>query len=170
MPYDKMTELWQFQKLIYCFNWWRHRWRHELLINSLHSYSSSPLYQQNIIYMATVPLLREIVRTNILTNRQTPKKHKHTGWKHYQVAIADNEYTSLQAFNSYKRTCTHTIMNFRQSQVIVTEWESVALQLELSIKQMLSLKQHQTIWMKSSLMISPIHSSNIRILLNILLS
>ena len=79
--------------------------------------------------MATV-FLREIVRENLLTNRQTPKKHKHTGWKHYHVAITGDEYTSLQAFNSHKQTCTHTIMNFKQSQVIVPEWDSVPLQLE----------------------------------------
>ena len=77
--------------------------------------------------MATV-FLREIVRKNILTN--TPK-HKHTGWNYYHIAIAGDEYTSLQAFNSHKRTCTHTTMNFKQSQVIVTEWDSVPLQLEM---------------------------------------
>ena len=61
------------------------------------------MYLQNIVCVAPV-LHSKIVRTNIMTNiDRQPHTNKHTGWKHYHLAIAgDKKNVVISFINEYR--------------------------------------------------------------------
>ena len=50
-----LIEIYQFKNFTYFETWWRHRWRHECVKQTLHNQTSLIMYMQNIVCVAPVP-------------------------------------------------------------------------------------------------------------------